>query len=322
MLSPEPAFPALDAVVVGNITLDVICYPVEQVPRYDSIAFERSAVSPGGCGSNVAVGLAAQGIRTALVGCVGDDDAADLAFRVWKRVGLDTRFVRRLPEAPTGVSVGLVDRAYQPRFVHTPGANAHLTPDLLEPQRYADLGARWLHIAAYFVLPGLLTPDLAEPLAQARALGMSVSLDVVLAPAMRDPSPLWPLLPHLDLFMANEEEIRRITRMSDSLLAARLLRQRGARWVVVKRGAEGCWVEGPGLRQAFPAPRVRVVDTTGAGDAFAAGLIAARLHGSDWPGAFRHANQTGSHITTALGPISAWFGTDRPALRLTPEEEE
>ena len=58
----------MEAVVVGNITLDVLCYPVEEVPRYKSNAFDHSIVSPGGCGSNVAVGLSSLGVPTALVG--------------------------------------------------------------------------------------------------------------------------------------------------------------------------------------------------------------------------------------------------------------
>jgi sugar/nucleoside kinase (ribokinase family) len=74
---------SLDALVFGNVTLDVICYPVNEVPRTESIAFDDVMVSPGGCGSNTAIGLAALGVPTGIVGRTGDDDAADLLFRYW-----------------------------------------------------------------------------------------------------------------------------------------------------------------------------------------------------------------------------------------------
>ena len=66
----------MEAVVFGNITLDVICKPVDDVPRHDSLGFEEVVVAPGGCGYNVAIGLCALGVSTALVGRTGNDDAA------------------------------------------------------------------------------------------------------------------------------------------------------------------------------------------------------------------------------------------------------
>ncbi len=183
--------PRLDAVVVGNVTLDVLCYPVDDVPRHESMAFERAAVGPGGCASNTAVVLAAQGVATAVVAYLGDDHAGQIARATWRAYGVADQWVSTVPQ-PTAVSVGLVDSAYQPRFIHTSGANAGLTPAAIQPETYAAWGARWLHVAGYFVLPGLLTPRLAERLQQARRLGLRTSLDVVTSPAMDDPAALWP----------------------------------------------------------------------------------------------------------------------------------
>ena len=297
----------MEAVVLGNVTLDILCYPVEEVPRHESIPFERAAVGPGGCGSNVAVGLCALGVQTALVARVGTDDAADLIERYWKRVGLDTRFVRRVPDQPTAVSVGLVDRQAQPRFIHTPGANAGLTVDDLELETLADEGARVLHIGGFLVLPGLLDGRLPGRLAEARARGILTSLDVVISRAHPDPTPLWPCLPYLDLFLCNLREARYLTGRQDPAAAARALRVQGVRTVVVKLGAEGCWAEGAGFSGRIPAPQVEVVDTTGAGDAFAAGLIAALLRGADLETACRAGNEAGARVVGTLGTVAAWF---------------
>ena len=106
----------MDALVFGNVTLDIICYPVNDVPRHESISFDDVMVSPGGCGSNTAIGLAALGIPTGIVTCTGDDDSADLLFQYWQRAGVDSRFVQRISAKTTGTSVGLIDDDFQPRF--------------------------------------------------------------------------------------------------------------------------------------------------------------------------------------------------------------
>ena len=79
---------SMEAVVFGNVTLDVLCYPVEDVPRYESITFKHSVVSPGGCGSNVAIGLSALGVATALVGRIGSDASFGLITHTWDRVAM------------------------------------------------------------------------------------------------------------------------------------------------------------------------------------------------------------------------------------------
>ncbi len=296
----------MHAIIAGNVTLDIICYPVDDVPRHESIAFEQAAVAPGGCASNTAVVLASLGVPTGIAACIGNDDAAHLARRTWQTYGLDTRFVETL-DTPTAVSVGLVDSARQPRFIHTPGANAHLTPERLRPAAYAAAGARWLHIAGYFVLPGLLTPDFAPVLRQARELGLRLSLDVVTSPAMDDPTPLWPLLPHLDVFFCNRHEGQRITGESTPEAIARALAARGATTVAVKLGARGCYLHSPDFQGIVPAPPVpRVADTTGAGDAFAAGYIAAALRGASPQEATAAGNRAGAQAVTALGAIAGF----------------
>ncbi len=303
----------MDAVVVGNATLDVICYPVDEVPRYDSISFDRSIVSPGGCGSNAAVGLCSLGVSTALVAVLGDDDAAFLVERFWQRLGLDQRFIQRYSGTQTGTSIGLLDSQRQPRFVHSMGANSLLCAEDLPIEAIIAAGARALHIAGYFVLPGLLNPALPSRLAKARRAGIHTSLDVVDSPHMVDPSTLWPCLPELDVFLCNAVEAGRITGHLDALQAAKDLRRRGANAVVVKLGAEGCWLESESCSQLIPGLPSVVVDTTGAGDAFCAGLVAGILRGEDLPQACSSGNHAGRRMVSALGAVAGWF---------VPEEEK
>jgi len=297
----------IDAVVFGNVTLDVICKTVDEVPRHESLAFDQVAVTPGGCGSNVAVGLCALGVPAALVACIGSDDAAELVRNFWERFGLDQRFVRVVAGQPTGTSVGLVDSEAQPRFIHTPGANAFLNVDALDINALAAEGARSLHIAGYFVLPGILDGRLPATLASAQQHGMFTSLDVVRSKRMQDPGSLWPSLPYLDLFLCNAHEAWRLTGEEQPELAGRCLRLRGAKSVIVKLGMHGCWLESPAFSGRIKAPQAGVVDTTGAGDAFAAGLIRALLQGYEIEDACWSANQVGAQAVGTLGAVGGWL---------------
>ena len=161
----------MEAVVLGNTTLDILCYPVGNVPRGESIVFDQVAVTAGGCGSNVSVGLCSLGVHTGLISAVGTDNASRIVEEAWRQVGLDTRFVHRVATTPTAVSVGLVDDCGQPRFIHTPGANAVLTSADIDVPALVSSGVRAFHIAGYFVLPVSLTHlSLASPHALAASL--------------------------------------------------------------------------------------------------------------------------------------------------------
>ena len=297
----------MEAVVFGNVTLDILCYPVEDVPRHESITFKHSVVSPGGCGSNVAIGLCALGVPTALVGRIGTDASAGLITATWDRVGLNSSCVQWDSQLQTGVSIGLIDLQYQPRFIHTSGANMLLKAEDLKVTELAMKSARAIHIAGYFVLPGLMDEGLQKPLSEARAHGIVTSLDVVSSPNMDNPNILWPIMPYLDFFLCNVQEAQCLTGEKEHLSAAKKLLSYGAQVVIVKLGALGCWVESNNISMLVPGIPVDVVDTTGAGDAFAAGLVAALLQGSDLEAACKAANQAGARVAADYGSISAWL---------------
>ncbi len=297
----------MEAVIIGNVTLDVICYPVEDVPRFDSVTFERSIVAPGGCGSNVAIGLAALGIDVALVANCGSDETSDILLSCWEKWGIDLQFVRQEPNKPTAVSVGLVDRQHQPRFIHAPGSNSTLTIESLDVNAYAAQGARVLGVAGFFVLLGFLDGRLGEVLQTARQRGLQTVLDVVHSPNMNNPEALWPVLPGLDVFLCNTQEAERITHEAEPEKAAEFLKNKGAKNVIVKLGAQGCWLDGVNNAIKIPGFSVdRVVDTTGAGDGFMAGLIGGLARGASLEEACRLGNQAGARMVAELGAISGW----------------
>jgi len=290
--------------VFGNVTLDIICRTVDDVPRHDSIAFQEAAVTPGGCASNTAIQLAQMGEPVLLIACTGDDQAASFLDDTWQTQGVDTTFVRKIMGRASGVSVGLVDSDLQPRFIHTPGANSALGPDSLDPEALIDRGVSALHVAGYFVLPGLLSAGFAEPLAYLRDGGLITSLDVVTSPAMKEPDVLWPLLPHLNIFTCNQSEAELITGFPEFDQAARSLGDRGAQTVIIKLGSKGCYLFQDGQGIHIPGMEIEgSLDTTGAGDAFAAGLLSGLRQDLDLRAACRLGNEAGARTTTYLGAV-------------------
>jgi sugar/nucleoside kinase (ribokinase family) len=292
--------------VLGNVTLDVICRTVDDVPRYESIAFDQVTISPGGCGSNVAVGLGNLKVKPILICRVGEDEAAKILRGTWKKYGIDLRFVETANQRTTAVSVGLVDHDAQPRFIHTPGANATLASTDLNVALLVSEKVDILHVAGFFVLPGLLDGQLPGKLSDARRAGIKTTLDVVYSPRFWDPEKLWPCLPEIDIFFCNQKEAFRLTGEDRTELAIKRLRDYGANTIVVKLGAGGCYLSSADYSGVILAPEVDVIDTTGAGDAFAAGFLASLHDGEDLMTACERGNQAGARMVTRLGAIGGW----------------
>jgi len=297
----------MEAVVLGNVTLDILCYYVEDVPRHDSLPFGKVVIGPGGCGSNVAIGLCALGVSTALVAEVASGETFSLIEPHWRKVGLDTRYVVLEEKRDPAVSIGLIDRAAQPRFIHTPGANAGLTVDDLNPAALAEQGARFLHIAGFFGLPGLMDGRLPGRLKEVRALGFKTSLDVINSPHLETPELLWSCLPHLDYFFCNLREGQRLTRLEEPARIGAEILKRGAGAVIVKLGEKGCRLESRAFSDTIRTEPQEAIDTTGAGDAFAAGFIASTLDGSDPREACLAGHRSSARIVSTFGAVAGWY---------------
>ncbi len=294
----------IQAIVFGNVTLDVICQTVDEVPRYESVSFDRVTLSPGGCASNVAVGLSALGIKTALVCKTGRDVAAEILHRTWTKFGLNLDYIKVDENVHTAVSIGLVDHDAQPRFVHTPGANGHLTIDDFPTELFEQDGIKILHIAGFFVLPGFLDARLGNFLKRARQNGWFVTLDVVNSKRYWKPEYLFSCLSEIDILLCNRIEATKLTGCQDITESAEKLRGAGAKSVIIKAGSEGCYLHSDQMTTMVAGNKVEVVDTTGAGDAFAAGLIAALVKGKELHEACMEGNECGAKVVQELGTIT------------------
>lgn len=294
-----------DVVCLGILVADVIARPVPAVPPRGALALVGElSLHGGGCALNTASALVRLGVSAAACGKVGGDPFGDFLLGLLDERGIDRRGVLRDAEAATSATVVLVDEEGERTFLHLPGANGRLRAEELDPELlYAG---RALHLAGALVLEELDGEPAAAILAEARSRGLVTSLDTVW-----DASGRWqrvlPSLPHVDLLTASLAEAEAISGQRGPGAAADWLRSRGAAAVAVKLGADGCYVSGVGH---VPAPAVTAVDGTGAGDAFAAGLLYGVLAGWLLGRSAALANAAGALATTAVGAVEGVRGLD------------
>jgi ribokinase len=260
---------AARVVVVGDVCTDVVALLAgEPAPGSDRPA--AIATRGGGAGANVAAHLAALGTPVVLAGCVGDDLPGQALCRDLADGGV-TLAVRTVPGAPTGTIVSLVEPGGERSMLADRGANLALRPgDVPVPPAGGHL-----HVSGYTLLDdGPRQAGLAA-LAAASKAGCTVSVD----PASTGPLTAYGVDRWLTdtaaatLLLPNADEARLLTGCADPVAAARAL-ARLHPVVVVSLGADGAlWAARDEVlhRPAHPAD---VVDTTGAGDAFTAGVLA------------------------------------------------
>ena len=276
--------PAL--LVVGDMLLDVVVA--------GNLAAEREAAGSvqlyaGGSAANFAVGAARAGAAVRMVGRVGDDVAGRLLVAELERAAVQAA-IARSPGVPTGSVLVLanVDGQGGKRMISEAGASRTLVPADIDPAWCAGLAG--LHLTGYSFLRAGPAPAARHALALVRAASPAAlcSLDPAPAHLLRDygPARVRTLLAELrfDLLLPNLEEGQVITGKTAPEAVARALRA-WAPLVVVTLGAAGCLVAGDrepaGRVVHVPAVPGPVVDTTGAGDAFAAGFVVATLRGAD-----------------------------------------
>jgi ribokinase len=221
--------------------------------------------------------LAQCGISVDLISCVGVDALSDLVLDELRRTGVDLSQVQRDPEIPGGlIFVAVTPDGERTMFSHR-GANTSTHPHRLRPSRIR--GAQWLHVSGYALLCPPQAQALFRALVLARHSGCFISLDPGTEVARRESAAVRALLPHTTVLFVTEDESQALVGTSKPSLAISKLGSDGLPVVVLKRGERGC-VLGQGSRLwHIPAFQVDAIDTTGAGDAFAAGYLAGCVRG-------------------------------------------
>jgi ribokinase len=260
-------------VVVGDVMTDIVASLSGPV-AHGSDTPARIVQRGGGAGANAAAWLARAGAAVTLIARVGDDAAGRDVGEGLRAEGVDARLAID-PARPTGTCVVLVEPGGERSMLPDAGANAGLEAVPLPDD------ATHLHLAGYALLHPGSRPAARAMLAEAMARGLTVSVDpssaAPLARAGAAAFLAW--IEGVQLVLPNRDEAAALTGLPEPKAAARALSAH-AREVVVKLGGQGAlWTDGD-QQLRVPAVEVQVTDTTGAGDAFAAGLLAARLAGA------------------------------------------
>ncbi|MEU5806882.1 PfkB family carbohydrate kinase [Streptomyces sp. NPDC047718] len=288
--------------VVGDVVTDVVAvHPEPLVPATDTAA--RIRTLPGGAGANAACWAARAGVADVrLLARVGAESAqwherALLAGGVRPRLVVD-------PDEPTGTVVALVGNDTERTFLTDSGAALRLspadwTPDLLD-------GVAHLHLSGYLYFSDGSRELALVALRAARARGVPVSVDPASAGflVVLGPQRFLGAVAEVDVLLPNEDEALLLAGLPRTAGAARAAAElsRLVPLVVVTRGAAGALVaQGGRVAAEVAAEPVRAVDSTGAGDAFTGGFLAARLAGADPAEAARAGCRSAARAVTRLG---------------------
>lgn len=295
--------------VVGDVVTDVVArHDKPLAPGTDTAA--RIRTLPGGAGANVACWAAragCDGVR--ILARVGADQVS------WHEAALRHAGVRPLlvtdAEAATATVVALVDGQAEAErtFLTDSGAALRLSPADWSPGLLD--GVAHLHVSGYLFFARASREAAAAALAAARERGVPVSVDPASTGFLAElgvPRFL-AAVDGVDVLLPNADEAVLLSGSPDPEAAATTLSRRCARLVVVTLGGRGALVAADGeLVARVPAPRVRPVDTTGAGDAFTGGFLVARLAGADPVEAAAAGCRVGAEAVTVVGGRPGWPG--------------
>ena len=286
-------------VVLGDINVDIMgrvkAWPK---PGEDCLA-QGLEIRCGGVGANCAFGLARWGAAPRLVGCVGQDIFGEYVLKILRASNVNVRHVQRTSAAITGMFYINVTPDGERTFFGGRGANALL--------RWPHRGTAWakgaaaVHIAGHSFLDRGSAQAARHLIKAIHARGGWVSLDVGMQPSKAIPQKILQKARSVDILLVSLDEAAALTGTRDPFKAFAALRKAGAREVVLKVGRRGCLISESHHPVLVPSFAVHVKDSTGAGDAFVAAFLQARLR--RWPTieSAIAANAAGALATTVVG---------------------
>lgn len=290
-----------DVITMGIHIVDILGYPVPAVPAGQGLALlERIHMTPAGTCAATAIDLAKLGVNVATIGVVGDDELGEWLVRRMGEQGVDVSQLHLETSAPTSATMLPIRPNGERPALHVIGANALLSPAHLDWDVVA--GARHLHIGGTSLMALLDGEPTAAVLKKARELGLTTSMDLIFSPDRDQEALFGPCYPHLDYFLPNDEDAMAISGTESPDDAATWFLERGVGAAVITLGADGAlYADAAGNRFVTPAIAVDVVDTSGCGDAFSAGLIAGVVENMSPRDAVQLGVACGSLVATGLG---------------------
>lgn len=283
--------------VMGSFVAD-LAFRIDRVPAWGETLMGQSfKLGPGGKGSNQAVAAARAGGKVSFISKLGPDPFGDMARGLYETEGIDTQFLFRTSSA-TGAAAIIVDAAKgENAIIVVPGACFEVTTSEVDQAREL--------IAASSIFVAQL--ELSLPVVEyGLALAHALHVPTILNPAPAQPLPE-SIYRHIDYITPNETETAALTgiavaTVADAEKAADAFLARGVRNAIITLGAQGAFVKSAQVSAHVPAIDAgKVVETTGAGDAFNGGLAVALSEGMDLVAAARFGCATAGISITRHG---------------------
>jgi len=294
----------LDLISIGALNIDLIAR-VSRFPVADEeVAVQDLEISHGGSAANVAVGVSRLGYSSGFVGMVGSDQFGEMLIEDLKREGVDVSHLIRT-EGNSGLVFAVINPAGERILYSSTGVSSKFDRSLM-PVDYIK-GARFLHLTSIIGEKAIDTLEFASNVACDN--NIKVTLDPGSILAEKGCKALSGILGNCYLITPSQIEANMLTGLQGEDAGRRLL-EYGPKAVIITGGAEGCLLITKDLTRDVPALRSKAVDTTGAGDSFAAGLISAFLENK------------GLEEATEFATLVASISVTRRGARTTPCREE
>ena len=289
-----------DVSVIGLYILDVLGRPVSRIPDGGGVDFiEEIRLTVAGTAGGTIIDTAKLGLKSLAVGAVGDDEKADWVLGRMEKHGIDVSAMQRLTGIPTSATILNIRPNGERPALHVRGASDHfdVTPGMYDQVFDAPI----VHLGGTGLLRKLDGPASLTLLKEAKKRGCIVTFDLIAANT-ETAKIVKPLLPFIDYFMPSIEEAKDMSRQLTAEDCAKFYLGLGANCCVFTLGGDGAfYAHKNGTRINSPAYDVKVVDTTGCGDAFDAGFIAALHHKMDVETSLRFAQASAGLVATGLG---------------------
>lgn len=290
-----------EIVSMGVHILDVLGRHVLEVPPGQGIALiDEIRITAAGTSAGTSVDLAKLGCKVTAVGAVGNDEMGNILIGILNRHGVNTKYIVRKDGVQTSGTILPIRPNGERPALHVMGSNASFCFDDVPVDLIAK--ADFVHVGGFYLMPKFDGPDTVKTLKLAKSSGAITTMDILGVKKEKMAEKIAPCMPYLDYFMPNLEEAGMITGLSDPDAMCKYFLSAGAKNVILKMGERGSLIlSSNGERIRVPAFKVRLVDTTGCGDAWSAGFIAGLSLNMSISKAAQLGSACGSLVASGLG---------------------
>jgi|TARA_B100000378_G_C18003616_1_gene398125 hypothetical protein len=288
-----------DATIVGLYVLDILGRPVSEIPKGGDLAYiDELRLTVAGTAGGTIIDCAKLGLSTLAVGAVGDDEKADFVVSVLEKFGADTAGFERIKGVPTSSTILNIRPNGERPALHLRGACDYFMPPNKEKLNIFD--CKVFHLGGTGLLKKLDGSASVELLKDAKENECITTWDLIGATESTIDI-VKPLLPHIDYFMPSIEEASIMCGLDDPKDIAKYYLDNGVTNCVLTMGGEGSLFVNKDETIKTPAFDINVVDTTGCGDAFDAGMITSLINDFDLEKSLKFATTTSGLVATGLG---------------------